>query len=135
MELNAKTKINDLLQQYPFLEDFLITLSPKFKELKNPIKRKTMGKVASLDMAAAAGGLDLAELISSLTAEIEKQSGRDAASGESGPAAPTEPLTDPAERRAALKAIIKDLHDGWDTAALKQRFKDLIRGIAAPAVR
>ena len=51
MGINAKTKIDDLLKQYPFLEDFLITLSPKFKGLKNPIMRKTMGKVATLDMA------------------------------------------------------------------------------------
>ena len=52
MQINAKTKIDQLLKQYPFLEDFLITLSPKFKGLKNPIMRKTMGKVASLEMAA-----------------------------------------------------------------------------------
>jgi hypothetical protein len=33
MELNAKSKIDDLLKQYPFLLDFLITLSP-LKTLK-----------------------------------------------------------------------------------------------------
>jgi hypothetical protein len=37
MELNANTKIDDLLKQYPFLLDFLITLSPKFKSLKSPL--------------------------------------------------------------------------------------------------
>ena len=52
MGINAKTKIDELLKQYPFLEDFLITLSPKFKGLKNPIMRKTMGKVATLEMAS-----------------------------------------------------------------------------------
>jgi len=41
MELNAKTKIDDLLKQHPFLLDFLITLSPHFKNLKNPLIRKT----------------------------------------------------------------------------------------------
>ncbi len=48
MELTANTKIDDLLKQYPFLLDFLITLSPIFKNLKNPIMRKTIGKVATL---------------------------------------------------------------------------------------
>ena len=134
MELNAKTKIDDLLKQFPFLEDFLITLSPRFKGLKNPIMRKTMGKVATLQMATSISGLDLDSLISSLTAEIEKQSGQDATSSEAAPASQGEPLTDPKERQAALKQIIKDLHDGGDMAVLKQRFRDLIQGVAAPEI-
>ena len=134
MELNAKTKIDGLLKQFPFLEDFLITLSPKFKGLKNPIMRKTMGKVASLEMAASVGGLSVDRLISSLTAEIEKQSGQDRTSGEVGPPFQSRSLTDPKERRAALKGIIKDLHDGQDMAVLKQRFRDLIQGVEAPEI-
>jgi len=125
MELNAKTKVDDLLRQFPFLEDFLITLSPRFKGLKNPIMRKTMGKVASLEMAATVSGLNIDRLISSLTAEIKKQSGS---------VSQTKPLTDPKERQAALKAIIKDLHDGGDMGILKQRFKDLIQGVEAPEI-
>ena len=134
MEINAKTKINDLLKQYPFLEDFLITLSPKFKGLKNPIMRKTMGKVATLQMATSISGLDLDTLIASLTAEIEKQSGQDATSGEAAPASQGEPLTDPKERQAALKGIIKDLHDGEDMEVLKTRFRDLFQGVEAPEI-
>jgi len=134
VEINAKTKIDDLLKQYPFLEDFLITLSPKFKGLKNPIMRKTMGKVATLEMATSISGLDLDMLISSLTAEIEKQSGQDATSSKAAPASQSEPLTDPKERQAALKGIIKDLHDGGDMEVLKQRFRDLIQGVEAPEI-
>ncbi|MBW2203436.1 MAG: DUF438 domain-containing protein, partial [Deltaproteobacteria bacterium] len=134
MKLNAKTKIDDLLKQFPFLEDFLITLSPKFKGLKNPIMRKTMGKVASLEMAASVSGLSVDKLISSLTEEIEKQSGQYATSGESAPASQSEPLTDPKERQTALKGIIKDLHDGEDMEVLKQRFKDLIQDVDAPEI-
>ncbi|MBT8372440.1 MAG: DUF438 domain-containing protein, partial [Deltaproteobacteria bacterium] len=134
MEINAKTKIDAMLKQYPFLEDFLITLSPKFKGLKNPIMRKTMGKVATLEMAAPISGLNLDSLIASLTAEIEKQSGQDATPEEAAPASQSEPLTDPKERQAALKGIIKDLHDGGDMEVLKQRFKDLIQGVEAPEI-
>ena len=134
MEINAKTKIDALLKQYPFLEEFLITLSPKFKGLKNPIMRKTMGKVASLEMAASISGLKLDSLIASLTAEIEKQSGRVDTAGEAAPASQGEPLTDPKERQAALKGIIKDLHDGGDMEVLKTRFRDLIQGVDAPEI-
>ena len=134
MQINAKTKIDEMLKQYPFLEDFLITLSPKFKGLKNPIMRKTMGKVASLEMAASISGLKLDSLIASLTAEIEKQSGSVDTAGEAAPASQGEPLTDPKERQAALKGIIKDLHDGGDMEVLKTRFRDLIQGVDAPEI-
>jgi DUF438 domain-containing protein len=130
MEINAKTKIDELLKKYSFLEDFLITLSPKFKGLKNPIMRKTMGKVATLEMASKVSGLNIDTLIASLTAEIEKNS----SSGEAPPASQVEPLTDPKERQAALKGIIKDIHDGGDMEVLKQRFRDLIQGVEAPEI-
>lgn len=134
MKLNAKTKIDDLLKQFPFLEDFLITLSPKFKGLKNPIMRKTMGKVASLEMAASVSGLNIDSLISSLTAEIERQGGQDATSDEVPPAPQSGPLMDPKERQTALKGIIKDLHNGEDMEVLKQRFRDLIQDVDAPEI-
>ena len=31
MDLNGNTKIDDLLKEYPFLLDFLVARSPKFK--------------------------------------------------------------------------------------------------------
>jgi DUF438 domain-containing protein len=134
MDINPKTKIDALLKQYPFLEDFLITLSPKFKGLKNPIMRKTMGKVATLEMAATVSGLNLDTLISSLTVEIERQSSSVDTSAEGVSASQGGPLTDPRERQAALKRIIKDLHDGGDMKVLKQRFRDLIQGVEASEI-
>ena len=75
MQLSAKTKVDDLLKQYPFLLDYLTTLSPKFENLKNPIMRKTIGKVATLEKAALIGGLKVEDLIAALKGEIENQSG------------------------------------------------------------
>jgi DUF438 domain-containing protein len=134
MELNAKTKVDELLKQYPFLLDFMITLSPVFKNLKNPVMRKTVGKVATLEKAAAIGGLEVASLISSLSAEIDRQTGRVKDSGAGASASEDEALTDPDQRQAALKAIIKDLHDGQDMQALKQRFRKLVSGLEATEI-
>ena len=134
MELNTNTKIDDLLKQYPFLLDFLITLSPKFKNLKNPVVRKTVGKVATLKKAAAIGGLSVESLISTLSVEISKQTGNLPVSGESVAASQGEILVDPKERQQVLKGIIRDLHDGEDMEALKQRFRELLRGVEATEI-
>jgi len=134
MEINAKTKIDALLKQYPYLMDFLISLNSKFENLKNPIMRKTMGKVATLDMAASVGGLETDELISALYAEIDKQGGKTEDSGEPADADQDQILTDPKQRREALKKIIKDLHNGEDMEVLKKRFKALVHGVEAPEI-
>jgi hypothetical protein len=134
MELNTKTKIDDLLKQYPFLLDFLITLSPMFKNLKNPVVRKTVGKVATLEKAAAIGGLKVEDLLSKLSAEISKQAGSVPAPGESVAASRGDTVADPKERQEVLKGIIRDLHDGKDMEVLKQKFKELVSGVEATEI-
>ena len=134
MELKTNTKIDELLKQYPFLLDFLITLSPMFKNLKNPVMRKTMGKVATLKKAAAIGGLKVEELISRLSAEIGKQTGNIPAPGESVSASQGDTVAESEERQAALKEIIRDLHDGKTMQALKEKFRELVHGVEATEI-
>jgi DUF438 domain-containing protein len=134
MQLSAKTKIDDLLKQYPFLLDYLVTLSSKFENLKNPLMRKTIGKVATLEKAALIGGLKVEDLIAGLATEIDKQSAGHVASREPAPTSQTESRTDPKQRQEILKGIIRDLHDGVDMEVLKKRFRELIHGVEAPEI-
>lgn len=134
MELSAKTKIDDLLKIHPFLLDYLVTLSPNFDHLKNPFMRKTLGKLATLQNAAAIGGMDIEDLISSLNAEIGKQTEEVPGSGESAPAPRGGIRTDPKERQEVLKGIIRGLHDGEDMETLKGQFRELIHGVEATEV-
>jgi DUF438 domain-containing protein len=134
MEISANTKIADLLKEYPFLEDFLVTLSPKFKGLKNPIMRKTIGKVATLSKVAGIGGLDLDDFLTALTKEINRQTGKAASPGETTPDGAGDVLSDPKEKHEALKEIIKKLHTGEDMEVLKQRFRQLISGVEASEI-
>ena len=131
MELKADTKIDELLKQYPFLMGFLISLSTKFENLKNPIMRKTVGKVATLSRAAAIGGLDLDDLISGLKNEIKKHTGETVSLDEPDAAGSEMPLRDSKERQEALKGIIRSLHSGEDMEVLKQRFRQLMHGVEA----
>jgi DUF438 domain-containing protein len=134
MQINADTKIDNLLKQYPFLVDYLITVSPKFKNLKSPIMRKTVGKVATLSKVAAIGGLDLDKFLSDLNGEIKKQTGATVTPNGAAAAGSEEALTDPGARQEVLKEIIKDLHKGEEMEVLKQRFRQLVHGVAASEV-
>jgi len=81
--ITPKTKIYDLLEAYPQLEDILIGSAPPFKKLRNPILRKTIAKITSLAQAATIGGLKVEELINKLRAEVG-QSASEAIEVESG---------------------------------------------------
>lgn len=68
--ITPKTKIYDLLEAYPQLEDVLIFKAPQFKKLKNPILRKTITKITTLSQAATIASLNVEELVNSLRSEI-----------------------------------------------------------------
>jgi len=70
MEITAKTKIFDLLSIYPKLEETIMNLAPPFKNLKNPLLRRTVGKLANLEKAAQIGGLDVLSLVNTLRAAV-----------------------------------------------------------------
>lgn len=66
LEINPSTRVKDLLDAYPELEDTLIGIAPPFKKLKNPLLRKSVAKVATIKHISAVGGIPLNELIRKL---------------------------------------------------------------------
>lgn len=64
------TRVGALLDRYPQLEDVLINLAPPFKKLKNPLLRKGVSRVASLQHAAVVGGISVSELVNKLRAAV-----------------------------------------------------------------
>ncbi|MCU4174030.1 DUF1858 domain-containing protein [Carboxylicivirga sp. N1Y90] len=77
--ITPKTKIFDLLEAYPQLEDVLIAAAPPFKKLRNPVLRKTVAKITSLSQAATIGGLKVEELINKLRSEVGQTASNDIA--------------------------------------------------------
>ena len=145
MELSPKTKINDLLSSYPFLLEFFLAKSPKYKLLQSPVSRKTIGKVASLAQVASIGGLPIDQLLSEIATEIRENTGAKMTAGqgfdgEEAPARRDEAGVrgaapeDRQARQEILKGIIRDLHNGEDMEILKQRFHDLIKDVNASEI-
>ncbi len=66
IEITPSTKVNDLLDAYPELEETLISIAPPFKKLKNPFLRKSVAKVATIKHISSVGNVPLNELLNKL---------------------------------------------------------------------
>ena len=66
LTITPKTKVKELLDAYPDLEDTLIALASEFKRLKNPILRKTIARVATLQQAAQTAEISVDKVVNTL---------------------------------------------------------------------
>lgn len=64
--ITPQTRIGEFLDTYPELEELLISLSPIFDKLKNPVLRRTIGRVATFQQVAVVGNIPLDVIINSL---------------------------------------------------------------------
>ena len=113
MELKPETNLGDLVEEYPFLIEFLPTVSSKYEDLKKPVLRRTMLGRATLKMIAERGGIELKTLIKSIEGAINEAK------------APSDE-----ERLEVLKGIIRDLHAGVDMEILRDRFARLCEHVS-----
>jgi hypothetical protein len=66
MQITSHTKLLELLNEYPALEEQIIEIAPPFKNLKNPVLRRTVGQLATLGQVAQIGNIDVTELVNTL---------------------------------------------------------------------
>jgi len=66
MEITSKSKLFEVLEAYPFLEAQIVNIAPPFQNLKNPVLRRTVGKLATLETVAQIGGMDVTRLVNTL---------------------------------------------------------------------
>ena len=66
MQITSHTKLLELLNEYPALEEQIIDIAPPFKNLKNPVLRRTVGQLATLGQVAQIGNIDVTELVNTL---------------------------------------------------------------------
>lgn len=67
--ISPKTKVGELLDNFPHLEPVLISMSPAFEKLKNPVLRKTIARVATLQQVAVVGGLKVDDIVNRMRKE------------------------------------------------------------------
>jgi len=64
--ITPATKVADLLESWPELEETLVAQAPAFRRLRNPVLRRTVARVATLEQAAGVGGMAVRDLVAAL---------------------------------------------------------------------
>ena len=122
MLLTKETTIYTLTQEYPVLIDALATHNTAFEKLKNTLLRQTMGRVSTIEKAAAMGNERVLDLMLFIAGKIMASTGT-AVEIVPPPSEEQEVQTNglPREQRlAALKEIIRELHEGAELATLQE---------------
>lgn len=68
--ITPKTKVAELIEAYPQLEQTLIEYVPAFDKLRNPVLRRTVARITTLQQAATIGGVAVEGLINRLRREV-----------------------------------------------------------------
>lgn len=119
MEISARTKINDLLTDHPFLEDFLVAYNPHFKLLRNKLTRATVGRLATLGTAARIAAVDVKTLLHDVASAIESQTSDKPTIAEGDSEGRD-------QRIAILGQIVAHLHDGGDVETARKQFAEAV---------
>ncbi|MGY5864370.1 MAG: DUF438 domain-containing protein [Candidatus Thorarchaeota archaeon] len=131
--LKASTKILELANEYPFLFETLVEISPKLKRLKNPILQKTIGKRATLTDVSKMSNVPLNRLFVLLSDSISENANDtvviDKDAKEEG-----EWQEELERRQRKLKDLVLGLHAGEELEGLQSEFKEILVDVSATEV-
>ena len=118
-----KTKVAELIDAYPQLEQVLIEYVPAFERLRNPVLRRTVARITTLQQAAAVGGVNIEDLINHLRAEV----GQDLISGGAEEAYTTEQPGWFSETRVVAELDAKEMLEAGDQPVNQRMFDEVVR--------
>lgn len=66
--ITPQMRVGDFLSLFPEHEEILISLAPAFSKLKNPVLRRTIGRVATFQQIAVVGNIPINLILNNLRA-------------------------------------------------------------------
>lgn len=72
-EITQDTTIGNLLEKYPFIKEYLVSLSPDFAKLNNPDIFNIMKDVANISTISQVGGFEVNNLLELILKEIDSK--------------------------------------------------------------
>ncbi|MHA2352689.1 MAG: DUF438 domain-containing protein [Candidatus Thorarchaeota archaeon] len=131
--LKASTKILELANEFPFLFDTLVEISPKLKRLQNPILQKTIGRRATLTDVSKMSDVPLRRLFVLLSESISKNANEEV-NIDKGDKDTGEWQEELAKRQRKLKDLVLDLRGGEDIKKLQSEFKEILIDVSATEI-
>jgi DUF438 domain-containing protein len=131
--LKASTKILELANEFPFLFDTLVEISPKLKRLQNPILQKTIGKRATLSDVSKMSDIPLKRIFIVLSESISENTNEEVTiDKEDVDTGDWQEVL--AARQRKLKDLVLDLHGGEDIKKLQSEFKEILVDVSATEI-
>ena len=131
--LKASTNILELANEFPFLFETLVDISPKLKRLQNPILQKTIGKRATLTDVSKMSDIPLKRIFVVLSDSISENANEkvtiDQEDQDTG-----DWQEELANRQRKLKNLVLDLHGGDDIKKLQSEFKEILIDVSATEI-
>ncbi|MFW9806899.1 MAG: DUF438 domain-containing protein, partial [Candidatus Thorarchaeota archaeon] len=131
--LKASTKILELANEFPFLFDTLVEISPKLKRLQNPILQKTIGRRATLADVSKMSDVPLNRIFIKLSESISDNANEEVVV-DKGDEDKGEWQKELANRQKKLKELILALHKGEDMHQLQTQFKEILVDVSATEI-
>jgi len=108
--ITPDTRVAELLEHFPELEQELLDLSPAFRKLQNPVLRRTVARITTLRNAAKVGKIDLGVMINRLRKaagqQEEFQKSDETTPGEESEGVPSWLVMDRVVKRIDVRSIL-----------------------------
>ena len=131
--LKASTRILELANEYPFLFDTLVEISPKLKRLRNPILQKTIGRRATLTDVSKMSNVPLNRLFVLLSKAISENA-NETVTIDKDAKVQGEWQEELERRQRKLKDLVLGLHAGEEVERLQAEFKEILVDVSATEV-
>jgi len=122
MSINERTKLSELLKHHPDALEAIVSLSPDFKKLRNPVLRALMAGRTTIAMASKMGGIGPSDFFRALEAlGFESEAPQGSLS--------QEPVPKNIPRPEALKSLAAERLVSFDVRSILADGKDPLRPI------
>ena len=122
MSINERTKLSELLKHHPDALEAIVSLSPDFKKLRNPVLRALMAGRTIIVMASKMGGIGPSDFFRALEAlGFESEASQGSLS--------QEPVPKNIPRPEALKSLAAERLVSFDVRSILADGKDPLRPI------
>jgi uncharacterized protein (DUF2249 family) len=127
--IHADDRVEAVLKRAPALLEVFVSVSPAFAMLRNPVARKTMARLVTIEQAARVAGIEASVLLERLNAALAGEAPAETPPPPTAAPAPTEAA--PAGLLDTPASLLVDLDVREDLRAGREPFRQILQASMA----